>query len=132
MKKLYLTLFFALLPQVAMSYEGYKSVSFIKLTMTPKKYDKKKVIVSGFLVTGRNEPSRLYSTKDSYFSQGPDFLLLDPISEENYLLCSKKDCFVTLTGEFKFSGYGSPTTFTGGLIKIEREVVFKITKTERF
>lgn len=54
MKKLYLALIFALLSQVATSYEGYKPVSFIKLTMTPEKYDKKQVLVSGFLVTGRN------------------------------------------------------------------------------
>lgn len=106
----------------------HTQISLFKLSIHPEKYERQKLIVSGFLVMEEKETPKLYFSRDSFSSNSPDYLVLNDFPEQSlgeaFHNCSK-GCFASVIGTFEYSKYNSPYDLIGFVEKTQKVVFWK-------
>jgi hypothetical protein len=114
-----LLMFLLNLPNVCAAQE-IQTVSMLQLIATPEKYDKKEVMVVGFLVT-EHEGNILYLHREDYeqrISKNGLWVVLTPENKEKLGGLSKH--YVLLAGTFNASNKGHMSLTSGALEDVKR------------
>lgn len=99
----------------------WKPVSLIQLSIKPEEFEGKLVLVAGYFVISRDDPNKLYLSKDSYLANAPDYLLIDKVNDSDFLKNCRTRCFAKIIGTYTRNAYGSPE-YIGGIIDVERVI----------
>lgn len=94
------------------------SVSMVKLIISPKKFEEKEIIVSGFLLVKHTQVPVLYFSKESFFSKSTDYIILNDFPEKSEVRAINEcgeGCYVSVYGKYEYSKYASPDDIAGFL-----------------